>query len=82
MPVTLTRRGYARLLGLLMAGGPALRRTGHPTDQGARRRSVSRYTACSEYRIVLATMPLPANPIDTRTGSSRPGTVTEAKRTL
>ena len=32
--------------------------------------------ALSEYRIVLATMPFPANPMDTNTGFERPGTVT------
>jgi hypothetical protein len=33
-------------------------------------------TARSEYRIVLATMPLPAKPMETYTGLERPGTVT------
>jgi hypothetical protein len=34
----------------------------------------------SEYRIVLATDPFPARPIDTMTGSERPGTFTQRTR--
>jgi hypothetical protein len=33
-------------------------------------------TVLSEYRIVLATMPFPARPMETYTGFERPGTVT------
>jgi hypothetical protein len=33
-------------------------------------------TVLSEYRIVLATMPFPASPMETYTGFERPGTVT------
>jgi hypothetical protein len=39
-------------------------------------------TTRNEYRMVLATMPLPASPMDTKTGLARPGTVARSKRTL
>jgi hypothetical protein len=35
-----------------------------------------RHAARNEYKIVLATMPFPARPMDTYTGFERPGTVT------
>jgi hypothetical protein len=38
--------------------------------------------ARNEYRIVLATMPFPAIPMDTYTGLERPGTVTLRNRML
>jgi hypothetical protein len=38
--------------------------------------------ARNEYRIVLATRPLPAKPMDTYTGLERPGTVTLRSNTL
>ena len=40
------------------------------------------HPARSEHRMVLATIPLPANPMDTNTGVARPGTVTRSNRML
>jgi hypothetical protein len=34
------------------------------------------YAVRSEYKMVLATMPFPANPMETKTGLLRPGTFT------
>ena len=34
------------------------------------------HAARSEYKMVLATMPLPANPMEKKSGLSRPGTFT------
>src|ERR1019366_4619703 len=42
----------------------------------ARRHRRRHHAARSEYKIVLATMPLPASPMDTYTAFERPGTVT------
>lgn len=41
-----------------------------------------RHAARNEYRMLLATMPLPAKPTDTKTGVARPGTATLSNRTL
>jgi hypothetical protein len=38
------------------------------------------FTAFRLYRIVLAIIPFPANPMDTMTGVERPGTVTRRTR--
>ena len=40
------------------------------------------HAARNEYRIVLAMIPFPANPMDTNTGLARPGTVTRRSRML
>jgi hypothetical protein len=47
----------------------------HDEDEdGDRVAEFPHHAARSEYRMVLATMPFPANPMETKTGLSRPGT--------
>jgi len=56
---------------------------GHGHDQG--RDGVpdrAHHAAANEYRIVLAAMPLPASPMETKTGAARPGTLTRSNKTL
>ena len=49
----------------------------HDDDEDGDRMAKSPHHATrSEYRMVLATMPFPASPMETYTGFERPGTVT------
>jgi hypothetical protein len=49
---------------------------GHYRSWDASMRSPPHHTARNEYRMVLATIPVPANRVGMKTGLSRPGTTT------